>query len=95
MTDVIELKGPALVRAVLERRAATCGTCGRSWDDTVSTAWTPVPSGRCPFEYEHESLCSSCDTPTEDGLCDDCFAEIPMGEWVSVPQLRAIIETSK
>jgi len=54
MTDVIELKGPALVRAVLDRRAATCGACGRSWDDTVSTAWTPVPSGRCPFEYEHD-----------------------------------------
>lgn len=33
---------------------ATCGTCGRSWDDSVVTAWTPAPSGRCPFEYEHE-----------------------------------------
>lgn len=31
----------------------TCGVCGRSWDDSVPTAWTPVPSARCPFEYEH------------------------------------------
>jgi hypothetical protein len=31
----------------------TCGTCHRSWDDSISTAWTPVPSGRCPFEYYH------------------------------------------
>lgn len=33
--------------------AATCGTCGRSWDDSISTAHTPAPSGRCPFEYFH------------------------------------------
>lgn len=31
----------------------TCGTCGRTWDDGVSTALTPVPAGRCPFEYIH------------------------------------------
>jgi hypothetical protein len=31
----------------------TCGVCHRSWDDAVSTTMTPVPSGRCPFEYEH------------------------------------------
>lgn len=31
----------------------TCGTCGLSWDDAVATDWTPVPSGRCPFEYFH------------------------------------------
>lgn len=31
----------------------TCGACGRSWDDAVSTAWTPAPSARCPFEYDH------------------------------------------
>ena len=33
---------------------AECGNCGRMWDDGISTSWTPVPSGRCPFEYEHE-----------------------------------------
>lgn len=32
----------------------TCGHCGRTWDDAVITAWTPTPSGRCPFEYDHE-----------------------------------------
>lgn len=36
--------------------AMTCGdpSCGRSWDDTVSTGVTPAPSGRCPFEAEHD-----------------------------------------
>lgn len=33
----------------------TCGTCGRSWDDAISTSWTPTPSGRCPFEYFHSN----------------------------------------
>lgn len=32
----------------------TCGTCGLSWDDGISTSWTPAPSGRCPFEYFHK-----------------------------------------
>lgn len=32
---------------------ATCGACGRSWDDAVSSALTPAPSARCPFEYDH------------------------------------------
>lgn len=31
---------------------ATCGTCGRSWNDAAVSVWTPVPAGRCPFEYE-------------------------------------------
>lgn len=31
----------------------TCGACGRSWDDAVSSALTPAPSARCPFEYDH------------------------------------------
>jgi hypothetical protein len=30
-----------------------CGTCHRYWDDAVVTAWTPTPSARCPFEYDH------------------------------------------
>jgi len=33
--------------------ARTCGDCGLSWNDAVPTAWTPAPSGRCPFEYFH------------------------------------------
>lgn len=32
----------------------TCGHCGRSWNDALSTQLTPTPGGRCPFEYEHE-----------------------------------------
>jgi hypothetical protein len=32
----------------------TCGTCGRSWDDAISTAYTPTPSARCPFEAWHK-----------------------------------------
>jgi hypothetical protein len=32
---------------------ATCGSCGRSWDDSISTGWTPAPSARCPFEAFH------------------------------------------
>ena len=35
----------------------TCGSCGRSWDDSVATSMTPAPSGRCPFEaFEQEEL---------------------------------------
>lgn len=33
---------------------ATCGHCGRSWDDGKVTSMTPAPSGRCPFESFHE-----------------------------------------
>lgn len=33
----------------------TCLTCGRSWDDSISTAYTPTPGGRCPFEAFHDS----------------------------------------
>lgn len=33
---------------------ATCGECGLSWDDTVSTQYTPAPGGRCPFEAFHQ-----------------------------------------
>ena len=32
---------------------ATCGTCGRTWDDMHVTSVTPTPSARCPFEYWH------------------------------------------
>lgn len=32
---------------------ATCGTCGRSWNDAAISGRTPTPSGRCPFEADH------------------------------------------
>ncbi len=35
---------------------ATCGTCGRSWDDGIATGYTPAPSARCPFEYFHDEV---------------------------------------
>lgn len=35
------------------KRLATCNTCGRSWDDSIPTSYTPVPSARCPFEHFH------------------------------------------
>lgn len=49
---------PVRPLATIEDRAAaedccTCGTCGLSWDDAVSTEYTPAPSARCPFEAFH------------------------------------------
>jgi hypothetical protein len=35
------------------RDRATCGACGRSWDDGAVTSMTPTPSGRCPWEAYH------------------------------------------
>lgn len=32
---------------------ATCGTCGRSWDDGIVTGLTPAAAARCPFEQYH------------------------------------------
>jgi hypothetical protein len=46
MSDVVELD-PS------DPKATVCGTCGRGWDDTISTSVTPTPAGRCPFEYDH------------------------------------------
>ena len=33
---------------------ALCGHCGTAWNDDKSTSVTPTPSGRCPFEYDHQ-----------------------------------------
>ena len=38
----------------LDSATTTCGHCGLSWDDGVSTSMTPTPSGRCPFEPFHD-----------------------------------------
>lgn len=32
-----------------------CLTCQLSWDDAAPTAYTPAPSGRCPFEEFHDA----------------------------------------
>lgn len=29
--------------------SATCGNCGRTWDNTTPTSVTPAPSALCPF----------------------------------------------
>lgn len=54
---------------------ATDGNCGLSWDDDVSTTYTPVPSGRCPFEWFH-------------GNVDDALKEISKSVG---PLMRAVI----
>lgn len=33
---------------------ASCGVCGRHWDDGRVTSMTPAPAARCPFEAFHE-----------------------------------------
>lgn len=43
---------------------ATCGECGRSWDDAIPTGLTPVPSGRCPFEAFHGGDPDTCEQCT-------------------------------
>lgn len=48
-------------------RATTCGTCGRAWDNSVSTSITLTPSGHCPFEYDHSVWCAECGELTEGG----------------------------
>lgn len=40
-----------LGRLVVEM--ATCGTCGRAWNDALITSRTPAPAARCPFEELH------------------------------------------
>jgi hypothetical protein len=45
--DAYELGNP-------DAAVTTCGHCGRSWDDNHVSSWTPTPSARCPFEYDHE-----------------------------------------
>lgn len=39
--------------------ATVCGSCGRGWLDEHTSDVTPVPSGRCPFEYDHPDEDSS------------------------------------
>ncbi len=50
--DLLAVPWPIKPGTKAEHRA-TCGHCGLSWDDGKSTAWTPAPSARCPFESFH------------------------------------------
>lgn len=40
------------------RHLATCGHCGRTWDDGIVSGVTPAPSARCPFENSHKESAS-------------------------------------
>lgn len=35
---------------------ATCGECGKSWNDALISERTPAPSARCPYESVHEEI---------------------------------------
>ena len=37
-------------------RTATCGECGKSWNDALITGRTPAPSARCPYEHMHDEI---------------------------------------
>lgn len=37
----------------MNNNLATCGNCGLTWDDSISTSYTPAPGARCPFEHFH------------------------------------------
>ena len=50
----VELARIAVGPATDPRNVVTCGTCDRSWDDSVVTGITPAPAARCPFEYDHD-----------------------------------------
>lgn len=49
---------------------ATCGVCGRSWNDAAISSVTPVPSARCPFEYDHDEPSDDYDDLSLDELMD-------------------------
>jgi hypothetical protein len=50
------LRAIAVTESTPPANVAECGACHFKWDDTISTAWTPAPSGRCPNEYNHVDL---------------------------------------
>jgi hypothetical protein len=35
-----------------------CLSCGRAWDDSKPTSYTPAPAARCPFEHWHKEIAS-------------------------------------
>lgn len=79
-------------------RATVCETCQRAWDDSVSTARTPTPAGRCPFEDEHGTVCAECAEHTDEcahpehdsrgrcaDCCDDCRDTRNVGPGFAIP----------
>jgi hypothetical protein len=79
---------------------ATCGECGRQWDDSVITSLTPAPAARCPYEYIHGMTSYTIDVTqmitvsvtVMAGSEDDALAEVdkvgfplpPRDQWSSV-----------
>lgn len=57
MSKIIKVPKDFPVRPLATKQRAkdpvTCFNCGLSWDDAIPTAYTPAPSGRCPFEAFH------------------------------------------
>lgn len=45
----------------------TCGDCGLTWDDAITTSMTPAPSARCPFEAFHAEATAAVQIPQVDG----------------------------
>ncbi len=50
-------------------------TCGYYWDDTIATAYTPAPSGRCPFEAFHVD--AEADRQEADRLFAEAVRSVP------------------
>lgn len=68
---------------------ATCGTCGKSWNDALISSRTPAPSGRCPYEHIHEEL---AELTKLESLLDDLRGnggdEQWEGDWYPVTLIR-------
>ena len=72
---------------------ATCHTCGRSWNDAAISSFTPAPSARCPFEYEHTTPADRHDFLTADLGLGRSDTEPDTGAWFDrVAAYEAYIE---
>lgn len=74
---------------------ATCGTCGRSWNDAAVSSITPAPSGRCPFESEHDDDDDDDDEPRYD-VMDATYYELHVAlPWLppAVKPLYGVLDT--
>lgn len=77
---------PLLSWSANDPRVMQCGECGRAWDDTISTSLTPVPAGRCPFEYFHSEL-GTMRAAVDSILADAETDRTPRGEHDGVSHL--------